>query len=67
MNWISSNLDRIVSLTISHTWLTVIPTVLGLLLALPLGWWAHRSKRGYAAIVGVADLLYTVIDPRVRR
>ena len=60
MNWISSNLDRIVSLTISHTWLTVIPTVLGLLLALPLGWWAHRSKRGYAAIVGVAGLLYTI-------
>jgi osmoprotectant transport system permease protein len=60
VNWISSNLDRIVSLTISHTWLTVIPTVLGLLLALPLGWWAHRSKRGYAAIVGVAGLLYTI-------
>lgn len=60
MNWISSNLDRIVSLTISHTWLTVIPTVLGLLIALPLGWWAHRSKRGYAAIVGVAGLLYTI-------
>ena len=60
MNWISSNLDRIVSLTISHTWLSMIPTVLGLLLALPLGWWAHRSKRGYAAIVGVAGLLYTI-------
>jgi osmoprotectant transport system permease protein len=60
MNWISSNLDRIVSLTISHAWLTVIPTVLGLLLALPLGWWAHRSKRGYAVIVGVAGLLYTI-------
>jgi osmoprotectant transport system permease protein len=60
MNWISSNLDRIVSLTVSHAWLTVIPTVLGLLLALPLGWWAHRSKRGYAAIVGVAGLLYTI-------
>ena len=60
MNWLTSNLDRIVSLTISHTWLTVIPTVLGLLLALPLGWWAHRSKRGYAAIVGVAGLLYTI-------
>jgi osmoprotectant transport system permease protein len=60
MNWLTSNLDRVVSLTISHTWLTVIPTVLGLLIALPLGWWAHRSKRGYAAIVGVAGLLYTI-------
>lgn len=60
MNWLTSNLDRVVSLTISHTWLTVLPTVIGLLLALPLGWWAHRSKRGHAAIVGTAGLLYTV-------
>lgn len=60
MNWISSNLGRIVDLTISHVWLTLVPTVIGLLLALPLGWWAHRSGRGYAAIVGTAGLLYTI-------
>ena len=60
MNWISSNVDRIVELTISHTWLTLAPTVLGLIIALPLGWWAHRSGRGYAAIVGTAGLLYTI-------
>jgi osmoprotectant transport system permease protein len=60
MNWISSNTDRIVSLTISHAWLTLVPTILGLVVALPLGWWAHRSGRGYAAIVGTAGLLYTI-------
>lgn len=60
MNWISSNIDRIVSLTLSHVWLTLMPTVLGLLIALPLGWWAHRFKRGQAAIVGTAGLLYTI-------
>src|SRR5882757_4474334 len=60
MNWISSNIDRIVSLTISHVWLTLIPTVVGLIIALPLGWWAHRFKRGQAAIVGTAGLLYTI-------
>ncbi len=60
MNWISSNLDRIVDLTISHAWLTLVPTILGLIIALPLGWWAHRSGRGYAAIVGTAGLLYTI-------
>src|SRR4051795_6552090 len=60
MNWISSNIDRIVSLTISHAWLTLVPTVIGLLIALPLGWWAHRFKRGQAAIVGTAGLLYTI-------
>ena len=60
MNWISSNIDRIVSLTISHAYLTLVPTILGLIVALPLGWWAHRSGRGYAAIVGTAGLLYTI-------
>ena len=60
MNWVSSNIDRIVDLTISHTWLTLVPTILGLIVALPLGWWAHRSGRGYAAIVGTAGLLYTI-------
>ena len=60
MNWVSSNIDRIVELTISHTWLTLVPTILGLVVALPLGWWAHRSGRGYAAIVGTAGLLYTI-------
>jgi osmoprotectant transport system permease protein len=60
MNWISSNIDRIVSLTFHHVWLTLAPTVIGLIIALPLGWWAHRFKRGQAAIVGTAGLLYTI-------
>jgi osmoprotectant transport system permease protein len=60
MNWISSNVDRIVSLTLSHVWLTLAPTVIGLLIALPVGWWAHRFKRGQAAIIGTAGLLYTI-------
>jgi osmoprotectant transport system ATP-binding protein len=60
VNWISSNIDRIVSLTISHAWLTLVPTIVGLLIALPLGWWAHKFKRGQAAIVGTAGLLYTI-------
>ena len=34
--------------------------MVGLILALPLGWWAHRSGRGYAAIVGTTSLLYTI-------
>src|SRR4029079_11681377 len=55
-----SNIDRIISLTLSHVWLTLVPTVIGLLVALPLGWWAHRFKRGQAAIVGTAGLLYTI-------
>ncbi|OZD01165.1 ABC transporter permease [Rhodococcus sp. 06-235-1A] len=60
MDWVLDNRDRIIELAVSHVWLTLVPTVLGLLLALPLGWWAHRSKRGYSMIVGTAGLLYTI-------
>lgn len=60
IDWVWSNLPRIIELTLNHVWLTLLPTVLGLLVALPLGWWAHRSRRSYPAIVGVAGLLYTV-------
>ncbi|KQQ09856.1 ABC transporter permease [Rathayibacter sp. Leaf296] len=59
-DWILQNLPTIATLTGNHLVLTLVPTVLGLLVALPLGWWANRSRRGYPVIVGVAGLLYTI-------
>lgn len=58
--WIWANLPQIWTLFVNHIWLTLIPTVLGLIIAIPLGWWAHRSRRGGAVIVGTAGLLYTI-------
>lgn len=60
IEWIWSNLGRIGELTGSHIFLTLVPTVLGLIIALPLGWWAYRQRRAYPAIVGTAALLYTI-------
>jgi osmoprotectant transport system permease protein len=60
IDWIWSNLPRIGELTAIHIALTLAPTILGLLVALPLGWWAHRSRRLYPLIVGAAGLLYTI-------
>lgn len=60
MTWLSSNLSWIAELTFAHLWLTVVPTALGLLLALPLGWWAHQAPRLYGFIVGTSGLFYTV-------
>lgn len=59
-DWILQNLPTILSLTGNHILLTLVPTVLGLIVALPIGWWAHRSRRGYPLIVGTAGLLYTI-------
>lgn len=60
IEWILSNLPRIGQLTGTHLILTLVPTILGLLFSLPLGWWAHRSPRVRPLIVGASGLLYTI-------
>jgi osmoprotectant transport system permease protein len=60
VDWIWANLGQIGTLFVNHIWLTLIPTILGLIIAIPLGWWAHRSRRGGAVIIGTAGLLYTI-------
>lgn len=44
----------------SHTWLSVLPVVLGLVIALPLGWLARRYRFAYPPIISVTGLLYTI-------
>lgn len=41
-------------------WLAVLPVVIGLVLALPVGWAAYRYKWSYPPIVSGAGLLYTI-------
>ena len=43
-----------------HTWLSVVPVVAGLLLALPLGWLARRYSWVYPPMMSITGLLYTV-------
>ena len=43
-----------------HTWLSVVPVVVGLLLALPLGWLARRYAWLYPPMMSVSGLLYTI-------
>ena len=44
----------------SHTWLSVVPVVVGLLIALPLGWLARRHRWTYPPIISITGLLYTI-------
>ncbi len=60
IDWVWANLPYIAQLTVNHIWLTLFPTCFGLIAALPLGWAAHRLRRGYPFIVGTAGLLYTI-------
>ena len=60
MDWIGSHLDDIWSFTLQHAWLSSVPTLIGLLVSLPLGWAARRYAWLYAPIVAGTGLLYTI-------
>ena len=60
MDWIGSHLDDIWSLTLQHAWLSAVPTLLGLLVSIPLGWLARRWTWAYVPVVAGTGLLYTI-------
>ena len=60
MTWVLGNLEQIRDLTLEHLWFALLPVVIGLLLAIPLGWLANRSRLGRTLTINVSGLLYTV-------
>jgi len=60
MDWILGHLDDIWYLTRQHAWLSAVPTVIGLLLSIPLGWLARRYRFLYTPVVVGTGLLYTI-------
>ena len=60
MTWVNDHWDEIFSLARSHVWLAGLPLLLGLLIALPLGWAARRWSRLYPALISTSGLLYTI-------
>lgn len=60
MQWISDNAADILGLTGAHLVLALLPLVIGLAVALPVGWAASRSDIVRPVVVGVSGLLYTI-------
>jgi osmoprotectant transport system permease protein len=60
MTWVMGNLEMIGNLILEHLAFALPPVVLGLLLAIPLGWLANRTRAGRTITINVAGLLYTV-------
>ncbi len=60
MTWALDNLDDITAYALQHAWLSGLPLVLGLLLALPLGWLARARSWLYGPVVAGTSLLYTI-------
>ncbi len=58
--WVLHNLSTIIGMLGSHLLYTLIPTLLALVISIPLGGVAYRHSKLYAPIVNVSSIFYTV-------
>ncbi|MGB7448057.1 MAG: ABC transporter permease [Ornithinimicrobium sp.] len=52
--------EELMQLTLDHIYLAGLPLVIGLLLAIPLGWLSLRRKWLYGPVIASTGLLYTI-------
>jgi osmoprotectant transport system permease protein len=60
MTWLRDHLGDVLGLTVQHVYLAGVPLLLGLLIALPLGWLARRYRWLYPVLIVGTGLLYTI-------
>lgn len=60
LDWLYDQSGWITELFLWHLTLSVVPVLVGLALALPLGWIAQRAGVFRSALLGAAGLLYTI-------
>jgi osmoprotectant transport system permease protein len=58
--WIPRNVGLLVELLGEHLMLSLVPVVIGVVVAVPLGWWANRSATARAVLIPASGLLYTI-------
>ncbi|WP_375400237.1 ABC transporter permease [uncultured Amnibacterium sp.] len=59
-SWIAVSAPAIVGLLVAHLVLSVVPVLIGLALAIPVGWFAYGVPVLRTLILGVSGVLYTV-------
>ncbi|NHN56723.1 ABC transporter permease [Calidifontibacter sp. DB0510] len=60
MNYALNHFPEILQRAGQHAWLAGVPLVLGLLIAVPVGWLARRFPKASPWLVGGSGLLYTI-------
>lgn len=60
MTWLWNNLPLVGDLSLKHLALSIPPIIIGAVIALPLGWFAHRYRVTRGALLMIAGLLYTI-------
>lgn len=58
--WLDRNWDKIAAATGEHLYLALLPVLVGLLIAVPLGWAASRWRLARGILVPLAGVLYTI-------
>lgn len=59
-SWLAVSAPTIVGLLVAHLVLSVTPVLIGLALAIPVGWFAYGVPLLRTTILGVSGVLYTV-------
>ena len=59
-NWVPRNGTLILGALGEHVLLAILPVAIGLVLAVPLGWLANRSRTARMILIPSAGVLYTV-------
>ncbi|UJH69771.1 ABC transporter permease [Ornithinimicrobium sp. INDO-MA30-4] len=54
------DLGELIELTLDHIYLAGVPLIVGLLLAIPLGWLAVQRKWLYGPLLAATGLMYTI-------
>jgi osmoprotectant transport system permease protein len=60
VEWAWQNRETVLDLFWQHTWLSVVPIVIGFVLAVPIGWYASRHPRLRGTLLGAGSVLYTI-------
>jgi osmoprotectant transport system permease protein len=60
VTWVVNNLSLIIELTLVHVRLSIVPIILGFILAIPLGWVAYRYRLTRGLVLTLIGLLYTI-------
>lgn len=60
MDWLWDSRGYLLSLTLTHAWLSAVPVLVGLVVAVPLGWYARRHRRVGSVLLGVGSAVYTI-------
>jgi osmoprotectant transport system permease protein len=60
VNWVWNNLPEIWGYTLDHIGLTVLPILVGFVVAVPLGYWASKNRIARSILLTIFSILYTL-------